>query len=97
MLLRKELGLMNTQEWIAPREKMFADADINNDGSLNYNEAQWFLRYVRKLDVEVINEANPRGELDNEMDFNLERINNHWFLASLGSAPNDSMTFADYV
>jgi len=54
---------------------MFNDADIDNDGQLTYNEAQWFLRYVRALDRDV----TPY----NELDYQLERINNHWFIASL--------------
>jgi len=33
----------------------------------------------------------------NELDYQLERINNHWFLASLTSSPNDAMSFEDYV
>ena len=68
---------------------MFDDADINDDGTLNYNEAQWFLREVRKLDRVITPE--------NEQDEQLERINNHWFLASLSSSPNDSMSFSDYL
>lgn len=68
---------------------MFNDADIDNDGQLNYNEAQWFLRYARALDRTV----TPY----NELDYQLERINNHWFIASLLSSPNDSMSFEDYT
>jgi hypothetical protein len=60
MMIRKSLGEMSTQRWIEPRQKMFNDADIDNDGQLTYNEAQWFLRYVRKLDRDV----TPYNELD---------------------------------
>jgi len=89
MMIRKSLGEMSTQRWIEPRQKMFNDADIDNDGQLTYNEAQWFLRYVRKLDRDV----TPY----NELDYQLERINNHWFIASLLSTPNDAMSFEDYT
>ena len=50
MLIRKEIKEMDKQEWRTVREKMFGDADINNDGSLNYNEAVRFLKNVRPLD-----------------------------------------------
>ena len=89
MAIRKELGEMDSEEWRAVREKVFNDADFVNDGSLNYNEAQSFLRVVRRLDREV----TPY----NELDYQLERINNHWFVASLVSSSGDSMSFDDYV
>ena len=89
MLIRKTLSEMDSPEWTEPRQKIFNDADIDNDGSLNYHEAQWFLKYVRALDREV----TPY----NELDYQLERINNHWFIASLTSSPNDAMSFEDYV
>ncbi len=80
-LLRKEAGEVDQQEWTAARQKMFSDADINDDGALDYNEAQRFLRAVRKFDRAVPN--------NNQLDEQLERINNHWFVASLSSTPND--------
>jgi len=33
---------MDTQEWIDERQTMFNDADIDNDGILNVNEARRF-------------------------------------------------------
>ncbi len=89
MLLLKEAGEMDSEEWIGARQKMFDDADINDDGSLDYNEATRFLRAVRPLDRSVTPE--------NDQDEQLERINNHWFVASLSSSPNDSMSFDDYL
>ena len=41
-LIRKSVGSMDTQEWIDQRQTMFDDADIDNDGILNVNEARRF-------------------------------------------------------
>ncbi len=52
MMIRKELGEMSSQEWLDIRQKVFNDADFDKDGSLNYKEAQSFLKEVRRLDRE---------------------------------------------
>ncbi len=49
-LLRKEKGDTSSESWNSSRQKMFDDADINDDGILDYNEAQRFLREVRGVD-----------------------------------------------
>ncbi len=89
MAVRKFLGEMDKEDWLAPRQKMFNDADFDKDGVLKYDEAVRFLEKVRPLDKEVV----P----GNTQDIQLERINNHWFLASLVSSGGESMSFDDYT
>ena len=89
MAVRKFLGEMENEDWLAPRQKMFNDADFDKDGVLKYDEAVRFLEKVRPLDKEIV----P----SNDQDDQLERINNHWFLASLVSSGGESISFDDYT
>lgn len=42
-MLRKAVGEMSSQEWLAPRQTIFNNADFNNDGVLDKTEAEIFL------------------------------------------------------
>ena len=75
----------NDPKWKSTRQALFSDADTNGDNKLDYEEARQFLKKVRPLDYKT-----------STLDTRLERVDKHWYAASLMSSPSDSMTFADY-
>ena len=72
-------------DWKSKRQALYDDADTNGDKKLNYEEARNFLKAVRPLDGK-----------DSELDTRLERVDKHWYAASLLSSPADTMSFSDY-
>ncbi len=77
---------MDTEAWLSERQRVFDDADFNNDGILDVSEGRRFFENVRPLDL--------KGEL---LDTQFERIDKHWIAASILNEPTDNMSFDDYI
>ena len=77
---------MDTEAWLSERQRVFDDADFNNDGILDVSEGRRFFENVRPLD--------NKGEL---LDTAFERVDKHWIAASILNEPTDNMSFDDYI